>query len=167
MWWMSIPKLRAFALLAIPVFVVSVLWCAPAQAKSSRKLSYSYEQIWPTAVRFLRIDEGLKILEKDVDTGYVLFELSDEGKRFRGSLELVRRKDDSKRDAVEVIVQISDRPSYMEVAILERMLKKVRVELGMPKEAPADPPADDSGDSGDEGDSGDTTGEEKPKASAP
>ena len=158
---MAMLKLRAFALLAVPVFVISMLWCAPAQAKSSRKLSYSYEQIWPTAVRFLRIDEGLKILEKDVDTGYVLFELKDEGKRFQGSLELVRRKEDSGRDAVEIILQINDRPSYMEVSILERMLKKIRAELGMPKEAPPAPPPDSSDDDDDK------AGEEKQDASAP
>jgi hypothetical protein len=105
--------------------------------------------VWPTAVRFLRIDEGLKIVEKDADTGYVLFELAEEGKVFTGSVEVIRRQDDSERDAVELIVRIRDRPSYMEHAILNRMLLKIRDELGHPKappkkappkKAPKDPP---------------------------
>lgn len=107
-----------------------------AQAKSARKVSHAYDRVWPTAVRFLRIDEGLKIIEKDVDTGYVLFELAEEGKRFSGSVEVIRRKDDSDRDAVELIVRIQKRPSYMEHAILDRMLLKIRDELGRPKKAP-------------------------------
>lgn len=105
-------------------------------AKTSRKVSHSYEKVWPAAVRFLRIDEGLVILEKDVDNGYLLFELDDEGKRFSGSVEVIRRKDTSDRDAVELILTIKDRPSYMESGILNRMLLKIRKELGLPKRPP-------------------------------
>ncbi len=136
---MEMPKLRLPAALAL-ILALLALASAPASAKSNRKVSYSYEQIWPTAVRFLRVDEGLKILEKDADAGYVLFELSDEGKRFQGSMELVRGQDESTGETVDIIVQISDRPSYMEVSILDRMLKKIRSELGEPKEAPKQAP---------------------------
>lgn len=139
----AMAKLRAFLVFTIALVALLLVSSSPADAKSSRKLSFRYEQIWPTAVRFLRVDEGLKILEKDVDTGYVLFELKDEGKIFQGSLEVIRRKDDSKRDAVEILLQLSDRPSYMESSILDRLLKKVRAELGTPKEAPAEDSSED------------------------
>ena len=91
-------------------------------------------------MRFLRIDEGLRILEKDADTGYVLFELSDEGKRFTGSVELVRHDDNGKAQSVELIVRIADRPSYMELGILDRMLLKIRDELGQPRREPPPKP---------------------------
>ena len=108
-------------------------------AKTSRKVSHAYEKVWPVAVRFLRIDEGLKVLEKDMENGYLLFEIAEEGKRFSGSVEVIRRTDDSKRSAVELILTIKDRPSYMESGILDRMLTKIRVELGLPQDAPAEP----------------------------
>ena len=114
-----------------------------ADAKTSRKVSHSYEKVWPAAVRFLRIDEGLKILEKDMDNGYLLFEIAEEGKIFAGSVEVIRRKDSSDRDAVELILTIKDRPSYMEHGILDRLLRKLREELGLPKLAPQKKPEND------------------------
>ncbi len=114
---------------------------AVASAKTIRKVSHSYERVWPAAVRFLRIDEGLTIKEKDRDTGYILFVIEEEGQQFSGSLELVRRKDYSARDAVEFVLRIKDRPSYMEIAILNRLLIKLRKELGVPKAPAPKPPA--------------------------
>ena len=118
------------------LLTASLFSAGRADAKTSRKVSHSYERVWPTTVRFLRIDEGLKIVEKDSETGYVLFELEDEGKIFSGSVEVVRRRDSSKRDAVELILNIHKRPSYMEHAILDRMLLKIQDELGRPKSPP-------------------------------
>tara|TARA_R110002096_G_scaffold434832_5_gene658260 strand:- start:63963 stop:64481 length:519 start_codon:yes stop_codon:yes gene_type:complete len=105
-----------------------------ADAKTSRKVSHSYEKVWPAAVRFLRIDEGHKVLEKDIDNGYLLFEIAEERKIFQGSVEVIRRKDARGRDSVELILTIKDRPSYMEHGILDRMLAKIQKELGMPKD---------------------------------
>ncbi len=50
-----------------------------ATARSEKTLAYPRDQVWPTAVRFLVVDERVKVLEKDADAGYVLFELRDEG----------------------------------------------------------------------------------------
>lgn len=133
------------------LLTASLLAPGTAESKTTRKVSHSYDRVWPTAVRFLRIDEGLKIIEKDPDTGYVLFELADEGKKFPGSVEVIRRQDSQERDAVELIVRIQKRPSYMEHAILDRLLLKIREELGSPKDPPKkpappkeEPPADDA-----------------------
>lgn len=110
-----------------------------AHAKTSRKVSHSYEKVWPAAVRFLRIDEGHKVLEKDMANGYLLFEIAEERKLFQGSVEVIRRKDARGRDAVELILTIKDRPSYMEHGILDRMLVKIRKELGLPEDPPDEP----------------------------
>lgn len=122
---------------SLPLLALLMLVQSPADAKSNRKVSHSYKKVWPASVRFLRIDEGLQISEKDSDTGYILFSITDDGKVFSGSLEVVRRKDYSDRDAVELILQIKDRPSYMELSILDRLLLKLRAELGHPKPPPA------------------------------
>lgn len=125
---------RLVALAAAAALLVA--FAAPAAAKTSRRASYDYERVWPAAVRFLRIDEGLKLVEKDADAGYVLFELEEEGKTFRGALEIIRRKDSVGRDAVELVLHIEDRPSYMEYGILDRLMDKLRTELGQPKRPP-------------------------------
>ena len=125
---------------------------SPAWARSEKTLAYPRDQAWPAAVRFLRVDERLKIVEKDADAGYVLFELQDEGKTFRGSLEVITVQQDGQTQ-VKFVIQIEDRPSWLEIAMLKRLERKLKVELGSPspaptprppeppKDAPKDPPA--------------------------
>jgi len=102
---------------------------APAVAKSEKTVVYAVEKVYPAAVRFLRVDEGVKIVEKDADAGYVMFELSQDGKTFPGALELVVGEN-AGRPAVKLVLRIEDRPSYVETAMLERLERKLRAELG-------------------------------------
>jgi hypothetical protein len=125
---MVLPLLLAGLLLA-----PTLLSSSSANAKTSQKIAHSYERVWPSAVRFVRIDEGMKIIEKDADTGYVLFELKDEGKRFQGSIEVIRHTDRDERKMVELVVRIQKRPSYMEHAMLDRLIRKLQEELGRPR----------------------------------
>jgi len=115
---------------------------APAAARSEKTLAYPRDAVWPTAVRFLRVDEGLKIVEKDADAGYVIFELREEGHTFRGSLEVMTVKVDG-RTVVRFVMQIEDRPSWIEIAMLTRLERKLRSELGTPAPAPSKPRTDD------------------------
>jgi hypothetical protein len=102
---------------------------APAVAKSEKTVAYQVGKVFPAAVRFLRVDERVKIVEKDADAGYVIFELSEEGKTFPGALELIEAED-AGRPAVKLVLRIEDRPSYVEQAMLERLERKLRSELG-------------------------------------
>lgn len=105
---------------------------ATAEARTERTTYYSYAQVWPTAIRLLRVDEGHEVVEKDEDAGYVLFEVVEENKRFRGALELVRVKDERGRPGVRMVVRIDDRPAYMELGLLDRLERKLREEYGEP-----------------------------------
>jgi hypothetical protein len=113
---------------------------APARAKSSREARYSFEQVWSSAVRHLRVNEGFQITEKDEEAGYVVFQMKDDGKLFAGALEVVVFKDRG-RPKVRLVLQIEDRPSYMEDAVLERMVAKLREDHGEPPPPP--PPRKD------------------------
>lgn len=107
-----------------------------AGAKATRLASYEFSRVWPSAVRFLRVDEGFSIVEKDAETGYVIFEVERGDNVHRGSLELVRTVDYAERDAVRLILKIADLPIYKEDAVLERLLDKLREELGQPVDPP-------------------------------
>lgn len=124
---------------ALVLLAALVAGAGSAAAKTERSASYSFEQVWPTAVRHLRVDEGFTIVEKDPDTGYVVFEVKEEGKAFSGTLELVRQKDQAGRPAVRLVLSIGDRPAYMEAGVLDRMLDKLRKEHGAPPAPPEQP----------------------------
>jgi hypothetical protein len=111
---------------------------ATAHARAEKTLAYQRDAAWPAAVRFIRVDEGLKIIEKDSDAGYVLFELKEESKTFRGSLEVMTVVVEG-RTLVKFVMQVEDRPSWVEIAMLTRLERKLRTELGSPAPPPSKP----------------------------
>jgi hypothetical protein len=128
--------------LVLSLAIVATAISSSAWARSERTLAYPREQAWSASVRFLRVDEQLKIVEKDAEAGYVLFELSAENKVFRGSLELITVTEDD-RPSLKFVIQIQDRPSYVEGAMLTRLVRKLHVELGEPSPPPAPKPPKD------------------------
>ena len=122
------PRLAACALALL-------LSAGVANARSEKTLAYQRDQAWPAAVRFLRVDAKLKVIEKDADAGYVLFEYREDNKTFRGSLEVIDIVKDS-RKLIRFVVTIEDRPSWVEVEMLTRLERKLRAELGEPAPAP-------------------------------
>jgi len=116
-----------------------------ASARSEKTLAYQRDQVWPAAVRFLVVDERVKVIEKDADAGYVLFELKDDGKIYRGSLEVMTVVKE-RRTSVRFVLQIEDRPDWIEVAMLTRLERKLRGELGTPAPPPAKDPPKEPGD---------------------
>ncbi len=113
-----------------------------AAARAEKTLAYEREQVWATAVRFIRVDERLKIVEKDADAGYVLFELHEEKRVFRGSLEIATIVTEG-RNYTRFVVTVEDRPEYLEIGMLQRLEHKLRVELGSPSPAPTPKPKKD------------------------
>jgi hypothetical protein len=110
-----------------------------AEARSEKTLAYQREQAWPAAVRFLRIEAKLKIIEKDAEAGFVIFEYREDNKTFRGSLEVIDVVKDG-RKLVRFVVTIEDRPSWVEIEMLTRLERKLRAELGNPAPAPSKEP---------------------------
>jgi hypothetical protein len=127
------------------ILVLLLLAPAMVEARSEGKLlAYRGEQVWPTAVRFIVVDQRAKVLDKDPDAGYVLFELVDDGKVYRGSLELLTFTTESGTN-VRFVISLVDRPNWMEIAMLTRLEQKLRAELGAPnppKPKPKQPPKD-------------------------
>ena len=113
-----------------------------AEARSEKTLAYQRDPSFQAAVRFLRIDAGLKLVEKDADAGYVIFEYNEDKKTFRGSLEVIDVVKDG-RKLTRFVVTIEDRPSYVEIEMLTKLERKLRAELGAPAPAPSAPPKKD------------------------
>ena len=123
-----------------------VLTDAVAIAKSSYDSPYGYEKTWNAALRLVRVDLAMKVLEKDDATGYILFEYRTAGgtKPTNGSFELIRGAH-AKSDDVRVILQLPQMPRYHEQVMLDELAKKMRDDYGEPPEprerTPAPPDA--------------------------
>jgi hypothetical protein len=80
----------------------------------------------------------------------VLFDYLDHGKRYPGSVELLR-VENARPPSTKLVVQVQGMPSYVEQMIVDKLAAKLREELGEPitpepdrpkKPAPTPPPAE-------------------------
>lgn len=131
-------------LISLVSAALAIAGLAPgAWGRSTAVLSYAAGEVWPTAVRFLRIDRGYGILEKDVDSGYVLFEILEGSRKYRGALELVRITDDHGRDAVKAVFSLPDLPRHWELMLLDKLGTKLKEERGSPAPPPTRKPPEE------------------------
>jgi hypothetical protein len=122
----------------------------------SRVLPYPMEHVWPTAVRYLRVDRGYTIVDRDPEAGFILFDfpIGPDDRVGRGSVELFATKDASGRASASVSVSTDGGPLHLPHAILDGLGDKLRRERGQPSAPPQpqpdtppkgkDPPKDNS-----------------------
>jgi hypothetical protein len=116
-----------------------------ALLQTKRTLSYPYEHVWPASIRYLRVDRGFKITDKDEEAGYIMFEFTtDAGEAGSGALELVGTEDPAGRPSTSLAAMTNGGPSYLSNSLLDGVAAKVRDERGPPaappKKAPPEPP---------------------------
>jgi hypothetical protein len=138
---------RRASLLAL---ILAGLCIAPiaAEARSVGTVPYPIADVWPTAVRFLRIDRNCAIREKDEAAGYILFDYPEGGKLHKGSLELVRTSDGDGRDITRVVATLPDLPHYLEQLLLDKLAAKLREDHGSPAPPPTRKPEPTAPDGG-------------------
>lgn len=122
-----------------------------AGANAAYDSPYTYEQTFGSALRLVRVDLGLKVLEKDQASGYVMFEYKspESGKRVSsGSIEVVKNQGN-----VHVAVQLPEMPRYHEQMMIDALVKKLVSEHGEPPRHPRPEPPD-AGDGAGGGDAG-------------
>jgi hypothetical protein len=106
---------------------------APAWSKATLDSLYGFERTWNAALRLVRVDNNLKVTEKDESAGYFLFEYrsTESGsKTSPGSMEIIRGVNPT--DPVRVSVQLPQMPHYHEQALVDALLRKLRADFGEP-----------------------------------
>src|SRR4051812_45973603 len=127
--WRPLRFLVPFAV-AICIAVGMAATGGEAAAGVAYESPYTFDQTFGTALRLVRVDLGLKVVEKDEGAGYVLFEYTspESGKRVSsGSIEIVKGKGN-----VHVAVQLPAMPQYHEQMIVDALVKKLISEHGDP-----------------------------------
>jgi hypothetical protein len=115
-------------------------WTEPSTARSEDEVRWSKQQIYSSALRYLRVDLGYTVTEKDAEAAYLMFEFprSDQKKKLAfGSIEIV-----DMGKAVRLVVRLPELPEYRERLLADGLLSKLKNEHGEPP-APAKPEADD------------------------
>jgi hypothetical protein len=122
------------------LLVVAVLWPASTLAKSEKELTYTFDTIWTTTIRYLRADRNFKITDRDRKSGYILFVYPGTGsvKECNASLEIISTVNENNHEVVRLQLRIAHQPSYIEIDLLDRLERKLRDDHGEPP-APREP----------------------------
>lgn len=123
-----------FVVLAALLLDLALTWNVPAWARAQAELPYTLDEAFSTAVRFVRIDKGCKLVDKDAEAAFVTFECNDDGRTKRGSIELFKVG-----TGVRAQITLGDDTHGMELRWLELYERKLRDEQGTP--VPPPPPA--------------------------
>lgn len=147
-WWWSDPHAWASARAADSGPATQHVEARAGELGETRVVPYPMEQVWPTMVRYLRVDRGYEIVDRDPDAGFILFDfpIGPDDKKGRGSVELFATKDASGRASASVSVTTDGGPMHLPHAILEGLGDKLRRERGQPAAPPRtspDTPPDD------------------------
>jgi hypothetical protein len=127
--------------------LVAALSSTVAWARSQVELLWPLSTVYPIAVRFIRVDRGCEILDKDPQSAYVVFACPDEpppggsakdAVPRHGTLELIGYESTGKTRAQ---VTLNEEPRYMEMRFLELLERKIRDERGPVPPKPPAPPA--------------------------
>ena len=115
-----------------------------AEARVEVDSGYTKKQTYNGALRYLRVDLGYEVTEKDAEAAYLLFryEPPSTKRKSHGSIEIVEQ-----RDHVKVLVRLPQMPRYHEQVLSDGLMKKLREEYGEPpkKRRAPERPAPDGG----------------------
>lgn len=138
--------MKARSLLAVLTLVLAFAMNADvAFARTANDYPYPVDKVWNASLRLVRVDLGCSLGDRDTDAGYFMFDYVDGGRRYPGSLEIVRSQVEG-RDGVHVVVQIPAMPAYVERMILDRLARKLVDDFGEPAPPPPQPRHDDHTD---------------------
>ncbi len=134
-----------FSSLGATAFVLSLVLLVShsATARVGGDSEYSKQQTYSGALRYLRVDLGYEVTERDPDAAYLIFRYQLPGQNkatTTGTVEVV--------DAdghVKLFVQIPTMPEYHERVLRDGLVRKLHEEYGIPAPrkptpAPATPP---------------------------
>ena len=161
---------RPLLLLAVTCALVTV--APPVGARAETESPYTRRQTFNGALRYLRVDLGFEVVERDFDAGYLLFKYvplhSDTPTR--GSIEVIEVQGN-----VKVVVALPEQPNHHETMLSDGLMKKLEIEYGEPpprKDSDADEDKrnegdEDGGDASEDDDSDPSEGDDGSSAPAP
>jgi hypothetical protein len=108
-----------------------------SNARVEAQSGYTKTQTYSAALRYLRVDLGYEVIEKDAKAAYLIFRYAPPGRRktTNGSIEII-----DTRDQVKILVQLPEMPRYHETVLRDGLVSKLRREYGEPPRSRRDRP---------------------------
>jgi hypothetical protein len=124
--------------LALSTLVLANATTVPVAARVDGSSGYSKAQTYSGALRYVRVDLGYEVVEKDPDAAYLIFKYTAPGQTkaaaVTGTLEIVEAN-----AGVRLFVSLPRMPEYHERMLRDGLLKKLREEYGAPPPPPKKP----------------------------
>lgn len=135
----------------VPLLALAAV-ALPAAARVDGSSAYSKVQTYSGALRYVRVDLGYEVVEKDSDAAYLIFKYMPPGgsktSSVTGTLEVVEAG-----GGVRVFVSLPRMPEYHERVFRDGLMKKLKDEYGAPpptaKKPPEKAPTEKPGDTPD------------------
>lgn len=115
----------------------ALLFAHSATARVGGESEYSKAQTYSGALRYLRVDLGYEVVERDPDAAYLIFRYQPPGQNkgnATGTVEIVDTD-----GHVKLFVQIPAMPEYHEKVLRDGLIRKLHDEYGVPPHKPAPP----------------------------
>ena len=121
---------RSIRFIVLLAAAILGLWfdSCPATARADADTYYSLNQTFGAALRYLRVDLGFEVTEKDPESAYLLFKYRVPGEPKRevpGAIELVKVE-----KKVRIFVKIPQMPVLHEQMLRDGLLRKLAQEYG-------------------------------------
>jgi len=136
------------ALVAGLLMAATALAVQAADARVDASSGYSKAQTYSGALRYLRVDLGYEVVEKDPEAAYLIFKYTTPGQSkvaSTGTLEVIETE-----GRVRLFVNLPRLPEYHERVFRDGLLRKLREEYGAapPAKKPKPPEPDKQPDGG-------------------
>ena len=110
----------------------------PVSARVSAESLYTKAQNYSAALRFLRVDKGFEVIERDEEAAYLIFRYPTPDRKDQtvtGTIEVIEVD-----QRVTLIVKLPQMPQYHERLLSDQLIKKLREEYGPPSAPKPKPP---------------------------
>lgn len=145
---MRSPTRSAFGVAGV-LLTAALFFAQSARARVGGESEYSKAQTYSGALRYLRVDLGYEVVERDPDAAYLIFRYQTPGQNKSNATGTVEIVDTDGH--VKLFVQIPSMPEYHERVLRDGLVRKLHDEYGAPPRkpaAPAPPPKKPEGDAG-------------------
>jgi hypothetical protein len=116
-------------------WLLPLLLSSTSFGAANGELPYSLSEVFSTAVRFVRVDKGCKLVDQDANVAFVTFEYEEDGHAKKGAVEMWKLP-----SGTGLAVKLGDEPHYVELRWLELIGRKLKDERGTPVPKPSPAP---------------------------